>query len=101
MAEGLLALDVSVLDVVLDGTLVPPFDPTRPIPVPGVLLAADPDSPDAVARPPHLEILARTSPRLHAWPVPGATHQIHSSIATREVFTAAVRGFLAGLPMTG
>jgi esterase len=97
-AEALLLLDVSVLDVVLDGTLVPPFDATQPIPVPGVLLAADPASPDAVARPPHLEILARTSPQLQAWPVPGATHLIHGSIATREVFTAAVRGLLAGLP---
>ena len=99
-AEALLELDVSVLDVVLDGTLVPPFDATQPIPVPGVLLAADPASPDAVTRPSHLEILARTSPHLQAWPVPGATHLIHGSITTREVFTAAVRGLLAGLPAT-
>jgi esterase len=99
-AEALLALDISVLDVVIDGTLVPPFDPTQPIPVPGVVLAADPASPDAVVRPSHLEILARTSPHLQAWPVPGATHLIHGSIATREVFTAAVRGLLAGLRPT-
>ncbi|MET0460280.1 MAG: alpha/beta hydrolase [Ilumatobacteraceae bacterium] len=98
MAESLLAVDVEVLDVVLDGTLVPPFDPTRPIPVPGVVLAADPASPDAVVRPAHLEILGRTSPHLQAWAVPGATHQIHSSFATREPFTAAVRGLVAGLP---
>jgi pimeloyl-ACP methyl ester carboxylesterase len=100
MAEGLLALDVSVLDVVLDGTLLPPFEPSQPLPVPGVVLAADPASPDAVTRPRHLEILARTSPHLQTWPVPGATHQIHSSIATRDIFTAAVRGLLAGLPMS-
>ena len=97
-AEALLAVDITVLDVVLDGTLVPPFDATLPIPVPGILLAADPASPDAVARPPVLEILARTSPGVDAWPVPGSTHLIHGSIATREVFTAAVRGLLAGLP---
>jgi esterase len=97
-AEAVLLLDVSVLDVVLNGTLVPPFDFSQPIPVPGVLLAADPASPDVVARPSHLEMLARTSPELHAWPVPEATHLIHGSIATREVFTAAVRGLLAGLP---
>ena len=29
--------------------------------------------------------------------MPGATHRIHGSIATRDVFAAAVRGFLAGL----
>ena len=100
MAEGLLALDVSVLDAVLDGTLVPPFDAARPIPVPGVVLAADPASSDAVTRPAHLEILACSSPQLETWSVPGATHQIHSSRATREIFTAAVRGLLAGLPAT-
>jgi hypothetical protein len=96
-AVALLAVDITVLDVVLDGTLTPPFDPDQPIPVPGVLLAADPDSPDVVARTEVLQVLARTSPRLDAWAVPGATHLIHGSIATRETFTAAVRGLLAGL----
>jgi hypothetical protein len=100
MAEGLLALDVSVLDAVLDGTLLPPFDAALPIPVPGVVLAADPASPDAVTRRAQIEILTRSSPQLEVWSVPGATHQIHSSIATREVFTAAVRGLLAGLAAT-
>jgi esterase len=100
IAEGLLALDVSVLDAVLDGTLVPPFDAAQPIPVPGVVVAADPASSDAVTRPAHLEILASSSPHVETWSVPGATHQIHSSIATREIFTAAVRGLLAGLPPT-
>ena len=95
-----MALDVAVLDAVLDGTLVPPFDPGRPIPVPGVVLAADPASSDAVTRPAHLEILSCSSPQLETWSVPGATHQIHSSRATREVFTAAVRGLLAGIPAT-
>ena len=101
IAEGLLVLDATVLDVVLDGTLVPPFDPTAAIPVPGILVAADPASSDAVARPAILEVLARTSPQLATWAVPGATHQIHSSAATREVFTAAVLGFLGGLPVSG
>lgn len=100
IAQGLLALDVSVLDAVLDGTLVPPFDAARPILVPGVVVAADPASSDAVARPAHLELLACSSPQLETWSVPGATHQIHNSRATREIFTAAVRGLLAGLPAT-
>jgi hypothetical protein len=47
-----------------------------------------------------IEILTCASPQLEVWSVPGATHQIHSSIATREVFTVAVRGLLAGLPAT-
>ena len=51
IAEGVLALDATVLDVVLDGTLLPPFDPAEPIPVPGILVAADPASSDAVAAP--------------------------------------------------
>jgi pimeloyl-ACP methyl ester carboxylesterase len=94
---GLLELDVSVLDPVLAGKLASPVDLARPIGVPGVLLAADPASPDHVVQTEHLEILARTSPQLDAWAVPGASHGIHGALATRSVYEAAVRGLLAAI----
>jgi pimeloyl-ACP methyl ester carboxylesterase len=96
-AVGLLQLDATVLDPVLAGKLAPPVDLAQPIGVPGVLLAADPASPDHVVQTEHLETLARTSPQLQAWAVPGATHQIHGALATRAVFAAAVRGLLAAI----
>src|SRR3546814_5823822 len=62
MAEAMLQLDASVLDPVFDGTSVPVFDPDRPLPVPGIVLAGDPASPDTIVREPDLARLAAHSP---------------------------------------
>src|SRR3546814_2243987 len=64
MAEAMLQLDASVLDPVFDGTSVPVFDPDRPLPVPGIVLAGDPASPDTIVREPDLARLAAHSPGL-------------------------------------
>ena len=68
IAEGLLALDVTVLDVVLDGTLVPPFDADRSRSrCPGSCWRPIPPRPTPWRGRRILEILARTSPQLATW----------------------------------
>ncbi|MCU1500894.1 MAG: alpha/beta hydrolase fold protein [Ilumatobacteraceae bacterium] len=97
MAEGLLELDASVLDPVIDGSIRPAFDPTRPITVPTLVITADPASPDAAARPADVERLTATSPQAKARVVQGAGHLIHDELAHRDEFLAEVLGFLARL----
>ena len=62
MAAGMLELDATVLDPVLDGSIVPVFDPDVAIAAPTLLVTADPVSPDAVARPADIERV-RARPR--------------------------------------
>ena len=50
MAEAMLQLDASVLDPVFDGSSLPVFDPQRELPVPGIVVAGDPVSPDTIVR---------------------------------------------------
>lgn len=95
MAEGLLEFDVSALDPVLDGTVRSAFDPTSPIPVPTLLLAADPSMPDVVAAPAHVAVVVENSPLVEAHVVDGAGHLIHDMIGTREEFVRQVEKFLA------
>lgn len=94
MAEALLQVDASVLDPVLEGRHEPVFDPFRPIPVPGLVLAADPASPDAVVRPADAARLAEHSPQVEVRVLPGACHLIHDQVGQREVYLAALRSFL-------
>lgn len=94
MADANLTVDASVLDDVLAGTMEPAFDPTRPIDVPVVAVAADPASPDAVTRPADLVQLAATSPNVDSVTLPGASHLIHDSRAQREPFWSIVDAFL-------
>ncbi len=95
MADANLTVDASVLDHVLAGTMEPAFDPTRPIAVPVVAIAADPASPDAVTRPDDLAQLVATSPDVDTVTLSGATHLIHDSTAQREPFWSIVDAFLA------
>jgi esterase len=94
-AASLLQLDASVLDPVLEGRHDPVFDPARPIPVPGLVLAADPASPDAVVRERDAQRLAAHSPLVEVRVLPGASHLIHDEIAQRDAYLAAVTDFLA------
>lgn len=97
IAAGLLELDVSVLDPVLDGTVRSAFVPETPIPVRTLLLAADPAMPDALAIPAHAELVMRNSPLVERRVVEGTGHLIHDSIKSREEFTRQVEVFLATL----
>lgn len=94
MAVALLQLDATVLDPVLDGSMTPAFDPTATIPVPGVVLAADEASPDAVVRAPDIALLAQHSPHIDVRVVAGAGHLIHDSLEHRSTLLAAMLEFL-------
>ncbi len=95
MAAGMLQLDATVLDPVFDGTVSPVFDPCREIPVPGIVLAADPSMPDAVTRPADLELLAKHSPCVECRVVAGCGHLIHDSRQHRQAVLDAVRDLLS------
>ena len=94
MATSLMQLDATVLDPVLEGRIVKAFDANATIPVPTLILAADPASPDAVVGAADVEQLARVSPHVEVRVVPGASHLIHDELANRQVFLDAVLDFL-------
>ena len=94
MATSLMQLDATVLDPVLEGRIVKAFDASAPIPVPALVLAADPASPDAVVGAADVEQLAKVSPHVEVRVVPGASHLIHDELANRQVFLDAVLEFL-------
>jgi pimeloyl-ACP methyl ester carboxylesterase len=98
MASALLQLDASVLDPVLDGSVAPVFDASRAIPVPALVIAADPASPDHVATTEDLATLAAASPLATSHVVAGAGHLIHDERDYREIFMELTLTFLAGQP---
>jgi pimeloyl-ACP methyl ester carboxylesterase len=95
MAEGLLQLDATVLDGVLDGTVLPAFDPDRPLPVPALLVAADPASPDGIVATAVLDRLAEVSPHVEVHVLAGAGHLVHDERAHRGRFLELTLDFLA------
>ncbi|HET8931190.1 MAG TPA: alpha/beta hydrolase [Acidimicrobiales bacterium] len=95
MAEGVLQLDVTVLDPVFDGTIAPVFDPNRELGVPGIVLAGDPASPDTVVTARDLASLTEHSLELERRVVTGAGHMIHDSRAYRDTVLTAVKDQLA------
>jgi pimeloyl-ACP methyl ester carboxylesterase len=95
MAYGMLHVDATVLDRVVEGTMVPAFDPGAPITVPVTAVAADPASPDAVTQPSDLDRLRSTSPTVETVTIAGAGHLIHDAKDTREPFWQVVERFLA------
>ena len=95
MAEAMLQLDATVLDPVFDGSSIPVFDPNRELPVPGIVLAGDPASPDTIVREADLARLAEHSPKIERRVVTGAGHLIHDSKQHRRAVLDAVRDVLA------
>lgn len=94
MAEGMLLLDATVLDPVFDGSMAPVFDPRREIPVPGIVLGADPSMPDAVVRPADVALLTEHSPKVECRTVSGSGHLIHDSKLHRQAVLDAMRDLL-------
>jgi pimeloyl-ACP methyl ester carboxylesterase len=94
MAEAMLQLDASVLDPVFDGSQVSVFDPERELPVPGIVVAGDPASPDTIVREPDVARLAEHSPKIEVRVITGAGHLIHDSKQHREAVLTAVRDLL-------
>ena len=98
MAGGLLELDATVLDAVVEGRpMIPVFDPEQPIAQPALLLAADPNKPDCVARPADTEQFARVSPHAEVVTMTGAGHLVHDELAHRDEFLRLVQGFITPL----
>jgi pimeloyl-ACP methyl ester carboxylesterase len=95
MADGMLALDATVLDPVFDGSLAAVFDPHRELPVPGIVLAGDPASPDTIVRAPELALLAEHSPKIEQRVMTGVGHMIHDSKQHRQDVLDAIRDLLA------
>jgi pimeloyl-ACP methyl ester carboxylesterase len=96
-ALGLFDLDATVLDPVLDASGRAALDTGTTIEVPTLLIAADPNSPDAVARPEGVEAFRSVCPGVEVRVVPGASHLIHDELVNRSVFVDLVTDFLGRL----
>ncbi|HYD09743.1 MAG TPA: alpha/beta hydrolase [Acidimicrobiales bacterium] len=97
MAEAMLAVDATVLDPVFDGTTVAVFDPFQPLPVPGIVVAGDPGSPDTIVRSPELDLLTEHSPHVEQRVLTGVGHLIHDSLSHRQALLDAIKDLLARL----
>jgi pimeloyl-ACP methyl ester carboxylesterase len=94
MAGSLLAVDASVLDPVLTGTIRSFLDPEVPFGVPSLIVCADPSKPDAVADPTLAQQFAAISPSTEFVVLDGAGHLIHDELASRDRFRAVTLEFL-------
>ena len=97
MAAGLLSVDPTVLDPVLDGTMRSFLDPTVALGAPSLIIAADPSKPDAVADPKTAQHYAELSPDTEVLVVDGAGHLIHDERASRTTFVTAASSFIERL----
>jgi len=93
-AAGLLDVDVSVLDPVLNHDLVDAFDATRPIPAPTLLITADPTRSDCLCRPEMVANVQATSPAISVHVVRGAGHMAFDEIAHRHQVRSQIEVFL-------
>lgn len=94
MAGGLLAVDASVLDPVLTGTIRSFLDPEVPFGAPSLIVCADPAKPDAVADTAIAEHYVSISPTAESTVIDGAGHLVHDELASRDRFRDAALGFL-------
>jgi len=94
MAGSLLAVDASVLDPVLDGTIGTFLDPDVAFGAPSLIVCADPDVPGAVADPTLARHFAEISSDVDVLIVDGAGHLIHDELAARHRFRAAAIEFI-------
>lgn len=97
MAAATLAVDASVLDPVLEGTMGQVFDATRTLGTAVAAVAADPASPDAVTGQADLARLIAVNPEASTHTLAGANHLIHDTMGQRERFWTIVETFLATL----
>ena len=94
MAGSLLAVDASVLDPVLTGTIGTFLDPDAPFLVPSLIVCADPSKPDAVADPTLARHFADISPATEYVVIDGAGHLMHDELAARDRFRDTALAFL-------
>ena len=91
--RSLARFDPSVFDQVLGGTSLGGFDPTQPIPSPGVLLQPDREL-GAAFFDEHAERLAAVSPTIEVVRLRGVGHLIHDSRTHRDDYLAELDRFL-------
>jgi pimeloyl-ACP methyl ester carboxylesterase len=96
-AYSLLHLDETVLDPVIDGSLLAATDVEAPITVPMTILAA---GLAPAFRPEHAARLAVTHPAIEVVTVAGAGHSIHDERASRATYLAQVERFLTAQAAT-
>jgi pimeloyl-ACP methyl ester carboxylesterase len=94
MAGSMLAVDASVLDPVLEGTVSTFLEQETPLAVPSLIVCADPTVPGAVADPALAEHFADISPSTEVIVIDGAGHLIHDELASRGRFREATLAFL-------
>jgi len=94
MVGSLLAVDASVLDPVLTGTIRGFLDPDGPFGSPSLIVGADPAKPDAVADPALAEHFSSISPATEFVVIEGAGHLIHDELASRDRFRSAALDLL-------
>jgi pimeloyl-ACP methyl ester carboxylesterase len=93
-AYALLHLDPTVLDSVIDGTLMAATDTVSPVAVPVRVLAAD-DALGAAFPSRHEELLAASHPAVSVVRLAGAGHSIHDERAHRSAYLEQVEAFIA------
>jgi pimeloyl-ACP methyl ester carboxylesterase len=94
MAAALLAVDASVLDPVLNGTVGSFLDLEAPLRVPSLIVCADPAKPDAVADPAIAAHFADISPATEFVVIDGAGHLMHDELTSRDRFCDAALDFV-------
>jgi pimeloyl-ACP methyl ester carboxylesterase len=99
-AYALLHLDATVLDTVIDGTLLAATDTVSPVTVPVFLLAAD-DALGAAFPTRHEERLAASHPDVKVVRLAGAGHSIHDERAHRDAYLEQVTDFIAAVGRGG
>jgi pimeloyl-ACP methyl ester carboxylesterase len=93
-AYALLHLDPTVLDTVIDGTLLAATDTVSPVIVPVRVLAAD-DALGAAFPSRHEERLAASHPDVQVERIAGAGHSLHDERAHRDAYLERVTAFIA------
>jgi pimeloyl-ACP methyl ester carboxylesterase len=96
-AYALLHMDPTVLDTVIDGTLLAATDVTAPVTVPMTILAAG-LAPAFTLE--HEARLAASHPAVSVTRVAGAGHSIHDERAHRDTYLARVEAFVAARTST-
>ena len=92
-AYALLHLDPTVLDTVIDGTLLAATDVTAPVTVPMLILAAD-DALGAAFPERHEQRLRETHPAIEVSRIAGAGHSIHDERSNRATYLERVTAFI-------
>jgi pimeloyl-ACP methyl ester carboxylesterase len=99
-AHALLHLDPTVLDTVIDGTLLAATDTVAPVTVPVRVLAAD-DALGAAFPSRHEQRLAASHPDVQVVRLAGAGHSLHDERAHRNQYLEQVTAFIAAVGRGG